>query len=50
MVSYTDTVVYPGAMVIKSFYTLMTDCTVSASYSSQYLALGTELGGIEIFN
>jgi hypothetical protein len=40
VVSYTHTIVDPGAVMIESLYTLMAPCTVSTSYCPQDLAFG----------
>jgi hypothetical protein len=41
MVFYTDTVVYPRTMVIESFYTSITDTTMSRSGCSNHFTIWT---------
>jgi hypothetical protein len=50
VVSHSNAVVDPWAMMIESFNTLMADSAVSTPYSSEGLTYRTELGRIEFLN
>jgi len=41
MIGCTDTAIYPGAMMIKSFYTSIANWTVTRSVSSHNFAVWT---------
>jgi cytochrome b len=49
MIVNSNTVINPGAVMIKTLYTFVTDAAVTGALSPYYLAIGAEQYGVEIF-